>query len=86
MLDLKNQCLNPVTKKPYIVASSGGVNNSPEQLDGGLTHGYVVEFASKEDRDYYIKDDPAHLAFVKKLQDGGLVDEIRAIDYEPGIH
>ncbi len=33
----------------------------------GITHGFVAEFASVEDRDYYTKSDPAHQAFVKTL-------------------
>ena len=47
-----------------------------------------MEFASKEDRDYYVNEDPAHLAFVDRLrtEDGGLVEDIRAIDYEPDVH
>lgn len=33
----------------------------------GITHAYVVEFESKEDRDYYVKKDPVHAAFVKDV-------------------
>lgn len=33
----------------------------------GVTHAFVVEFASVEDREYYVKQDPAHIAFVKKV-------------------
>jgi hypothetical protein len=29
--------------------------------------GFVLTFASKEDRDYYVENDPAHGAFVKTL-------------------
>jgi len=29
----------------------------------GLTHAFVVEFESVEDRDYYAKKDPRHAAF-----------------------
>ncbi len=53
-------------------------------LQGGLTHGFVVEFASAEDRDYYVSKDPAHQAFVKK--NGPRFDEVRVIDYEKGVY
>jgi hypothetical protein len=49
---------------------------------GGLTHGFVVEFTSKEDRDYYVSKAPAHQAFVKSID--GKVEDSRVLDYEPG--
>lgn len=30
MLELRTKCLHPDTDQPYIVSSSGGVDNSPE--------------------------------------------------------
>jgi len=42
----------------------------------------VVEFASKEDRGYYVFKDPAHQAFVKSID--GKVEDFRVLDYEPG--
>ena len=43
----------------------------------------MVEFASKEDRDYYIKSDPAHHEFAAKLiaAAGGL-DNVLVLDFE----
>ncbi|KAJ9494109.1 hypothetical protein H2202_010416 [Exophiala xenobiotica] len=55
-----------------------------ETKEGGFTHGFVVEFASKEDRDYYIARDPTHLAFVKK--NSPRFDDVRVIDYEKGVY
>ncbi len=51
---------------------------------GGLTHGFAVEFASKEDRDYYVSKDPAHQAFVKK--NGPRFEDVRVVDYEKGVY
>ena len=51
---------------------------------GGLTHGFVVEFASQQDRDYYVSKDPVHQAFVKK--NGPRFDDVRVIDYEKGVY
>lgn len=42
----------------------------------------MFEFASAEDRDYYVEEDPAHRAFVESL--GGLVGEIGVLDFEGG--
>lgn len=50
---------------------------------GGFSHGFVVEFESKEDRDYYVKEDPAHAAYGKLI--GPLLQNVRVIDYEPGV-
>jgi len=84
MLSLKDKCIHPQTQTPYIVKSSGGIDNSLEGLQGGLTHGFVVEFASKEDRDYYVSKDPAHQAFVKSID--GKVEDSRVLDYEPHVY
>jgi len=51
---------------------------------GGLTHGFVVEFASPEDRDYYVTKDPSHMAFVKK--NSPRFDDVRVVDYQKGVY
>jgi len=48
----------------------------------GVTHGFVAEFASAEDRDYYVKEDPAHRAFVKSI--GELIDRATVVDFRDG--
>jgi len=83
MLDLRNKCIHPKTQKPYILDSTGGRDNSPEGHQvGAFSHGFVSHFESEEDREYYLKKDPAHLAFVKSLE--GLIQNVRVVDYEPG--
>lgn len=42
-----------------------GKNQSWEPFNKGMTHGFVLEFASQEDLDYYLTEDPVHLAFSK---------------------
>lgn len=49
-----------------------------------MTHGFVVEFASEADRDYYLFQDPSHLAFVKK--NSPRFDDIRVVDYAKGVY
>ena len=44
-----------------------GTNNSPENLNEGLTHCFFVTFASEKDREVYLVA-PAHKAFVEKLK------------------
>jgi len=43
-----------------------GVNNSPEKLNQGLTHCFVLTFSSEKDRDAYLVH-PIHQAFTKLL-------------------
>ncbi|KAK1835657.1 hypothetical protein QBC39DRAFT_368159 [Podospora conica] len=82
-LALKTNCLHPFTGEAYILSLKGGKDNSHENLQDGITHGFVVEFGSIEDRDYYVKDDMAHKAFVKGL--AGLVDKAVVVDFENGV-
>jgi len=49
-----------------------------------LTHGFIVEFASTTDRDYYVSEDPSHMAFIKK--NSPRFDDVRVVDFEKGIY
>lgn len=42
----------------------------------------MVEFESEQDRDYYVKTDEAHLAFVKSV--GSLLAGAQVVDFTPG--
>ena len=55
-----------------------GVNNSPEGLDGGLTHCFLVTFKSEADRDAYLPH-PAHLKFVEVLKPH--LEKATVVDY-----
>ncbi len=55
-----------------------GTNNSPENLNQGLTHCFLVSFSSEKDRDDYLVS-PAHKAFVATLHP--LLDKVTVIDY-----
>lgn len=50
----------------------------------GITHGFIVEFPSAEDRDYYVGEDPIHQAFIKSLD--GLVEKAVVIDFVNGVY
>lgn len=55
-----------------------GVNNSPEGLDKGLTHCFLVTFLSEEDRDSYLPH-PVHQEFVEFA--GPYIEDVTVVDY-----
>ena len=50
----------------------------------GITHGFVVEFESIEDRDYYVTEDPVHQGFAKSI--GDVVEKAQVIDFTPNVY
>lgn len=54
-------------KIPQVKGYEWGINNSPEGLNEGLTHCFLVTFDSEADRAIYLPH-PEHKAFVKILQ------------------
>ncbi|CAG7554976.1 unnamed protein product, partial [Fusarium equiseti] len=82
---VREACLaNPFINTPYIVSLVGGKDNSPEGMQNGLTHGFVVIFNSTEDRDYYVKTDPAHQDFISKV--GSLLEKVTVLDFTNGVY
>ncbi|KAK7183791.1 hypothetical protein DPSP01_004417 [Paraphaeosphaeria sporulosa] len=79
---LELDCVHPISKKPYIKSLKAGANNSPEGVSDPYTHGFVVEFESAEDRDYYVDQDPAHTDF--KSFAGPHLAGVKVVDFEPG--
>lgn len=55
-----------------------GTNNSPENLNQGLTHCFLVTFTSEKDRDAYLVH-PEHKAFVEVLKPH--LDKVTVLDY-----
>ncbi len=55
-----------------------GINNSPEGLDKGFTHCFLVTFDSEADRAVYLPH-PAHLAFVEVLKPH--LDDVLVLDF-----
>ena len=55
-----------------------GTNNSPEGLDKGSTHCFLVTFGSEADRDIYLPH-PAHQEFVAMI--GPYVEDVTVVDY-----
>lgn len=55
-----------------------GINNSPEGLDKGFTHCFIVTFDSEEGRDIYLPH-PAHQEFVEILSPH--LEDVLVVDY-----
>ena len=48
-----------------------------------MTHAFVIEFASVEDRDYNVNKDPAHHELKKFV--GSHIAKAQVFDYENGV-
>ena len=66
---------------PGIVAFEHGENHSPEGLNQGFTHVYLLTFASPAARDAYLPH-PAHKAFGQVAGANGLASAF-VVDYSP---
>jgi len=68
-------------KIPQILSYETGTNNSPEGLDKGFTHGFVLTFHSGQDRDDYLIH-PHHKDFGKLV--GPLLEDVFVLDFWNG--
>ena len=66
------------TSIPGIEAFEKGVNSSPEGINKGLTHAYLLTFYSNEARDAYLPH-PEHVAFGELLSPH--LQDVMVIDY-----
>jgi hypothetical protein len=66
---------------PQIRSIEWGSDISPEGLQGGHTHAFVVTFDSEADRDAYLPH-PAHQAFISELLRPHL-EKVTVLDYVP---
>jgi predicted transcriptional regulator YheO len=67
-------------KIPGIVSFETGINNSPENLNKGFTHVYLITFKDAAARDTYLPH-PQHKEFVKKLEGSGILEDVFVVDY-----
>ena len=56
---------------PFVTDFEWGLNSSPEGLNDGFTHCFIVTFAGPEGRDQYLPH-PAHQAFIARWLDPNL--------------
>ena len=55
-----------------------GLNISPENLNKGFTHGFLLTFNSEKDRDLYLPH-PDHIAFGEIIQP--ILEDVLVVDY-----
>src|SRR5512140_974912 len=65
---------------PFVTGFEWGRNGSPEGLDKGFTHCFLVTFAGPAGRDAYLPH-PAHQAFCRTWLDPNLED-VCVVDFE----
>lgn len=68
-------------KIPGILSFQYGVNNSPEKLNKGFTHVYLLTFENAAARDAYLPH-PEHQNFGKLLNRLGVLEEPFVVDFE----
>lgn len=66
------------SKIPEIKGYEWGLNNSPEGLNKGLTHAFLLTFKSEEDRAIYLPH-PDHKAFGELLSPH--LEDVTVVDY-----
>ena len=66
-------------KIPQIKSLEWGTNVSPEKLNKGFTHCWVLTFTSDKDRDAYLVH-PEHKAFGQNL--GPVLEDVFVIDFQ----
>ena len=64
---------------PFVRDFEWGLNSSPENLNEGYTHCFIVTFGSPKDRDAYLPH-PAHQAFCRTYLDPNL-EKVCVLDF-----
>ncbi|KAF2719002.1 hypothetical protein K431DRAFT_287177 [Polychaeton citri CBS 116435] len=78
---LKTECLR--NGKPYMKSMRMGKNRSWEPFHKGMTHGFVLEFESQDDLDYYLLEDEVHREFSRSA--APLVQDSVVVDIRDGV-
>ena len=68
------------TKVDAVDTLEGGTNVSPEGMNKGYTHCWIVSFKTAKDRDTYLTH-PAHQAFVGLLKP--ILEDALVVDFIP---
>lgn len=67
---------------PGIVSLQNGTNMSPENLNKGFTHIYLVTFKDEAARDAYLPH-PQHKKFGELLGSLGVLEDVFVVDFHP---
>lgn len=65
---------------PFVFGFEWGINSSPENLNLGFTHCFIVTFADAAGRDAYLPH-PAHQAFCQHYLDKHL-EKVCVVDFD----
>ncbi|KAH7321436.1 hypothetical protein BKA65DRAFT_80678 [Rhexocercosporidium sp. MPI-PUGE-AT-0058] len=84
VLAYQQRCLHPKTGQLLLVSAKGGVKCGTENLDRGFTHVFVLEFASREDLQVYLKHEH-HIGYDVMLEEKGILGQEMVLDFSPGI-
>jgi len=79
VVSIENAFRDLCAKLPFVKDFEFGRNTSPENLNEGFTHCFLVTFASPQDRDQYLPH-PDHQAFCRTHLDPNL-EKICVVDY-----
>jgi hypothetical protein len=82
-MSLKTRSLHPQTDLPLIKSLRAGKNTSWEQFSQGMTHAFILEFASQSDLDYYLTAEPVHVQFSKDAKP--LIEDSLVVDFKDGV-
>jgi hypothetical protein len=66
---------------PFVTAFEWGLNSSPEGLNEGFSHCFIVSFADPAGRDAYLPH-PLHQAFCRQHLDPHL-EKVCVVDFSP---
>lgn len=80
---LQQRCTHPSTGRPYILSMRMGKNNSWEPHSKGMTHAFVLEFASQEHLDYYLLQDQVHAEFSRNAHP--MIEDSVVVDIRDGV-
>src|SRR5688572_18945271 len=79
LADIVGACRDLCAGLPFVKDFEWGGNSSPEQLNDGFTHCFIVTFADENGRDQYLPH-PAHQAFCRQFLDPNL-KKVCVIDF-----
>ena len=78
IIKLQNSFFDLEDKIPGILSISGGKNNSPEKLNKGFSHCFIITFLNDQARKEYLPH-PDHQEFVSQLKP--LIKDVFVIDF-----
>lgn len=73
----------PLKACRYRYPGSAGLHTSDMRQQNDMSHAFILRFNSKDERDYYVNEDPAHQAF--KDAAAAVVEKTIVVDFQEGV-